>query len=356
MATFAPLAATAIGSVPFTDPEETVALILEHLPQLPHWPQMVRLGYLEEMVAQAARGLPCLKVEAAARRVQMDPEVPRDQALAQFYEAIFAGELEAFAFQPEEARGFFALLGAVASGVAGGRALKGQMAGPVTFAGIVKDDQGKPILYDRELTQAVCQGLARKAAWQAQKFRELGKEAVIFFDEPYLSGFGSAYLPISREEVAEILSQTLEAARQPGPVTLGVHCCGNTDWSLLLEAPIDILSFDSHGYFDSLRLYEKTLKKFLARGGWLAWGLVPTSGELQEEQAASLWQRFQSQVEQLQAAGIDQGLILSQALLTPACGLGYLRPDSARRVLALLSDLSARGQEALASIKGQRPG
>ncbi len=51
------LAATGIGSVPFTDPRETVALILETLPQIPYWPQMVQLGFLEEMTAQSARGL-----------------------------------------------------------------------------------------------------------------------------------------------------------------------------------------------------------------------------------------------------------------------------------------------------------
>ena len=81
------LATTGIGSVPFTDPEETVALVLETLPQIPYWPQMVQLGYLEEMAAQAARGLPGLKVDEVNRTVAMDPDLPRDEALAQFYEA-----------------------------------------------------------------------------------------------------------------------------------------------------------------------------------------------------------------------------------------------------------------------------
>jgi hypothetical protein len=215
---------------------------------------------------------------------------------------------------------------------------------------MVKDPEGKPILYDRELTLAVCQGLARKAVWQAQKFRDLGREAVIFFDEPFLSGFGSAYLPISRGEVMDLLTQTLAAVRQAGPVTLGVHCCGNTDWSMLLETPIDILSFDSYGYFDSLRLYEKALQGFFARGGWLAWGLVPTGEDLDEETGNSLWQRFQEQVHQLAPQGAAAQEILSRSLLTPACGLGYLTPEAATRVLALLADLSARGRGWLAAL------
>jgi hypothetical protein len=345
MASWQPLAATGIGSVPFTAPDLTVALILENLPELPFWPQMVRRGFREEMVAQAARGLPGLKVDADAHAVAMDPDIPRDQALAEFYELVLGGELEPFALEPDEAQGFFSLTHTVASRPDGPWGLKGQLSGPVTLAGMVKDETGKPILYDRELTQAVIQGLAKKAAWQAAKFRELGKEPLIFFDEPYLSGFGSAFLPISREVVAEILNETLQAAREPGPITLGIHCCGNTDWSLLVEAPIDVLSFDSYGYFDSLLLYEKPVKAFLGRGGWLAWGLVPTNEDLHRETGDSLWERFQGQVGRLAGLGLEVPQILSRALLTPACGLGYLTPEAATRVLTLLKDFSTRGRE-----------
>lgn len=350
MVSLSPLAATGIGSVPFTDPEWAVALILQYLPEVPYWPQMVRLGYPEEMVAQAAGGLSGLRVDPAARAVAVDPDVPRDQALARFYEAVWAQELTPFALEEGEARGFWALIRAVATRPDGPQVLKGQVAGPVTFAGMVKDGAGKPILYDRELTQAVSQGLARKAAWQAQKFGEMGKEALIFFDEPYLSGFGSAFLPISREEVTTILTDTLEAARQPGPISLGIHCCGNTDWSLLLGLPIEVLSFDSYGYFDSLLLYERPLKDFLARGGRLAWGLVPTGTELHQETAEGLWEKFQGQAQQL-APRLGLGLkdLLSQSLLTPACGLGYLTPEAATRALTTLGELSHRGRRWLAS-------
>jgi hypothetical protein len=343
------LAATGIGSVPFTDPDGAAASILEHLPEVPFWPQMVRLGFPEEMVAQAARGLPGLKVDLEGRTVSVDPDIPRDEALARLYEEVWAGDLAPFALEPGEAAGFFALLRAAPSQSAI-QALKGQVSGPVTFAGMVKDLEGKPILYDQELTQAVCQGLARKAVWQAQQFWDLGKDAVIFFDEPYLTGFGSAYLPISKAEVMDILTQTLDAVRQSGPVTLGVHCCGNTDWSLLLESPLDILSFDSFGYFDSLRLYEKALQGFFARGGWLAWGLVPTGEDLHGETADSLWERFQGQVQHLTVPGMTTKDILSRSLLTPACGMGYLSPEAATRVLGLLAELSDKGRGWLASL------
>jgi hypothetical protein len=355
MAGLTPLAATGIGSVPFTDARQTVALIFETLPQIPYWPQMVQLGFLEDMTAQSARGLPALRLDAEARTVQMDPDLPRDEALARFYEVVLSGDLTPFAFAEQDAQGFFALLEAVAGNGCPCPALKGQVSGPVTFAGVVKDADGKSILYDRELTQAVSSGLARKAAWQAEQFRQLGKEPIVFLDEPYLTGFGSAYLPVSREEIIEILTQTLEEVRgaTSGPVTLGTHCCGNTDWSLLLTVPLDILSFDSHGYFESLRLYGRELAAFLARGSWLAWGLVPTLDpeEFRKETVDTIWRRFQEQATRL-AADLHLGLkeILSQSILTPACGTGFMSPADARRVLTDLKELSARGQDWLASL------
>jgi hypothetical protein len=351
MKTLAPLAATGIGSVPYQDPQVAVALILKHFPEIPFWPQLVRLGFREEMVAQGAGGLPGLLVDLEARQVILDPEASREMALAQFYETLWAGGLEPYALVPEEAQGFFALLAQATASGNGPLALKGQVAGPVTFAGMVKAGDGKPILFDRELTQAVSQGLARKAAWQAEQFRQAGREAVMFFDEPILTGFGSAFLPVSREEVTTMLTDTIEAVKEPGPVTVGVHCCGNTDWGLLLETPIDILSFDSYGYFDHLLLYDKALAAFIQRGGYMAWGLVPTldAEQLAQETLDSLWQRFTSQVERLAGLGLGVPEVLNHSLLTPACGLGYLSPEEATRALTLLSELSGRAREWLAA-------
>ncbi|MBW1917785.1 MAG: hypothetical protein JRI57_07150 [Deltaproteobacteria bacterium] len=340
------LAATGIGSVPFLNSQEAVALILQYLPELPFWPQMVKLGFQEDMVPQAARGLPGLRLDAEHRTVNLDGQLDRDATLTQFYELALGGDLTAFALHPEEAVGFFDLLAAVQTRPPESPSfLKGQVVGPVTFAGMVKDQQGKAILFDRELSQAVTQGLALKAAWQAQEIRNLGKQAVIFFDEPYLTGFGSAFMPISRAEVVASLTEAMETCRQHGEVLFGIHCCGNTDWSMLLETPIDILSFDAYGYFDTLILYEQSVENFLARGGYLAWGVVPTSPTAPAETVDQLWKRFQEQVIQLEKTGLDRKTLLSQSLLTPACGLAYLTSEQARQALISLADLSTRARD-----------
>lgn len=340
------LAATGIGSVPFLDEQQAVALILEHLPEMPFWPQMAQKGFLEDMVSQGAGGLPLILRDVAQRLVRVTDAVDRDEALTHFYEAALAGDLDAFALTPDEAAGFYSLLAALQQHPADAPAfVKGQVVGPVTFASIVKGLDGKAILFDHELLQAVVRGLALKAAWQIAKIQASGRRAILFFDEPSLTGLGSAFMQISREEVMGLLAEAITIAKEMGDAYFGVHCCGNTDWSVLLETPIDILSFDSYEFFDNLTLYDKPLKKFLDRGGYLAWGLVPTSPTAPPEKLESLWAKFTQQVGELVGRGLDRERLLAQSLLTPACGLGYLAPEQAQQALMNLSTLSQRARD-----------
>ena len=345
------LAVTGIGSVPFLDTHEAVRLILENMTQIPYWPQMAQKGFQEDMVSQGAGGLPLIFRDLEQRQVRLTDAVDRDTALTDFYEAALAEELEKFSLAPEEASGLYDLLAALRSlPVEAPAFVKGQVVGPVTFATIVKGLDGKAILFDPELLQAVIRGLALKAAWQVAKIRETGRQAIIFFDEPSLTGLGSAFLQISREEVITLLTETIAAAREPAEAYFGVHCCGNTDWSVLLETPIDILSFDSYEFFDNLKLYDQPLNKFLTRGGYLAWGLIPTSPTAPAETEAALWEKFTSQVMELVAAGLDKKALLSQSLITPACGLGYLSPEKAQEALRHLSALGRRAQAWLSAL------
>ncbi len=339
------LAATGIGSVPFLDEHEAVRLILEHQPDLPFWPQMAQKGFLEDMVSQGAGGLPLIFRDESQRLVRVTDAQDRDEALTRFYEAALAGDVEAFALTPAEAAGFFALLNALQGRPADAPAfVKGQVVGPVTFATIVKGLDGKAILFDYELLQAVTRGLALKAAWQMAHIAATGRHPIIFFDEPSLTGLGSAFMQISREEVISLLTEVITIAKEHGEAWFGVHCCGNTDWSVLLETPIDILSFDSYEFFDHLTLYDRQLQQFLARGGFLAWGLVPTSPTAPAETQDNLWNRFTQQVQSLVDRGLERDRLLAQSILTPACGLGYLSPEKAQQTLADLAALSRRAQ------------
>jgi hypothetical protein len=124
----------------------------------------------------------------------------------------------------------------------------------------------------------------------------------------------------------------------------GVHCCGNTDWSLLLSTHLDILSFDAYGYLETLALYPKELTKFLERGGVLAWGIVPTSEDILREDFQSLVRRFKKGVGTLIEKGIDPNL-LQEPILTPSCGTASLPIPLAERVCEVTAEVSKKLRE-----------
>jgi hypothetical protein len=116
---------------------------------------------------------------------------------------------------------------------------------------------------------------------------------------------------------------------------------------MLLEAEIDIISFDAYQYAASFALFPELIQSFLERSGVVAWGLIPTSGDaLAVENLASLQERMQRLLLELQRKKVDLKLVRSQSLVTPACGTGMLTGQEAVRVYELTSSL-AEGWDSL---------
>lgn len=334
--------ATTVGSMPHISPDEALDIIVRRTPQLVAWPQLPRRSYLENMTAQYSENFPGLLRDEAKKRVY----VSTDAALAgleRFYEKYLAGDIEYFALSSDVAAGLHALLKRVGSGhssssstsASGQFSVKCQTAGPVTFAMMLKDENDRPVFFDENLRDVAIKNIAMKSVWQIKAFG--GACRTIFLDEPYLSAYGSAFTALSREDVVGTLREAFAEVRRLAPdggISIGTHCCGNTDWSLLVEGGADIISFDSHGFAESLALSADSIKTFLARGGRLAWGAVPTSAELlAAETPQTLKARLDAAVSLLVSKGLDEKLLRERMLITPACGLGSLDEKTAQLAL-----------------------
>jgi methionine synthase II (cobalamin-independent) len=192
-----------------------------------------------------------------------------------------------------------------------------------------------------------------KVRWQVKLLRRICPDIVIFIDEPYLSSFGSAFINLSREQVLQYLGEVIEAVHQEDALA-GVHCCGNTDWTLLMEARADIINFDACEYFQGVTLYIDPLKDFLQNGGILAWGIVPTSAQAEKTTADELLASFQEKAGLLITRGINKEVLFRQSLLTPSCGMGTLSVGMAERVLSLLSEVSQKARKQIPIPKAKK--
>ena len=323
---------TAIGSMPHTDPSAACAAITRYLKDIPHWPQLPRRSFKENMYAQYSQGFP--GVALGKDSIHVDTSSDLIGPLEKFYTAFLENDVDKYPVGADYAAGLHEFLALTDLSPI---AVKGQVTGPITWGLTVTDGSRKPIIYDETLGDAVPKLLKLKAAWQEKALRQLSEDTIIFIDEPSMSTYGSVSMNLSREQIINLLEEVLSGISG----LKGVHCCGNTDWSILLDTSADIISYDTYNYAESLSLYPEAVKKFLGRNGTIAWGIVPNEEEsLAKESAASLKDRLEEAMAPFTRHDIRFRQLLAQALLTPSCGLASLSIEAATTALELLADLS----------------
>ena len=333
--------ATAIGSFPHQNPEEACDLILKTTPEIPYWPQLPNMDYRELMDSQYSEGQPRVVRNDSEKSMYIDTSGDFSDEFAEFYENFLAENLDYFKITPEFSRGLYLmeekLLKADLSGV---KYIKTQITGPVTFGLSVKDENKKDIYYNEVFRDVVVKGITMKARWMLERFKPFGCDQICFVDEPVLSAIGSSsYIGVQRNEMIACMNEVIETLHGDGAL-VGTHCCGNTDWTILIDAGVDIINFDAYEYGETIALYPEQVKGFLEKGGVLSFGIVPTSNKIMSETPESLVKKLNDCMANLASKGISESLIYDRCLLTPSCGTGSLAVNVAEKVMNDLSEVS----------------
>lgn len=329
---------TALGSLPHTDIAAAWDTILTHFLQIPGWPQLPRRSYYENMYIQFSERFPGAVIEDGT--IHVDRRQDLDRGLEDLYLAYLEDDIEHGAMSPTYAEGLAALGQREIDLPNNLVALRGQVTGPVSWGLTVVDQNRRPILYDEVLEDALGKHLRLKAAWQEQVLRQYAPETLIFIEEPYMASFGSSFVSLGRRQVIDLLEEVyagLEGLR-------GVHCCGNTDWSILLSTSVDVLSLDAYDYSESLVRYAEDVSQFLDRGGVIAWGIVPAGIASRGETVDSLVERLHQALDALVEAGVSRDALLETGLITPSCSLGSLNPKLADHIFDLTVDVATEMQ------------
>ncbi len=333
---------TTIGSYPFKEPGKAIEKIFETLTDMPNWAQLPNLNFRESMYTQYSEGLPCIKIDEAKETIYFDTSVDIYEKLDIFYEKYVEKNIDYFAITKEFSSGFYAFEDYLRNyDLKRIKFLKGQVTGPVSFGLTVTDENKRSALYNEGLVDSIVKCCAMKAAWQITRLKSFSNNIIIFIDEPYLSSFGSAFVNISREQAINYIDEVADTIHEYGGIA-GVHCCGNTDWSILMDTRINIINFDAYEYFQGMTLYPEKLKKFFAGGGVLAWGIVPTSEKIKDENTDSILGNFENKINILAEKGFDKVELLDRCLITPSCGMGTLSIDLSNKVLEILKDISEK--------------
>ncbi|NWF91786.1 MAG: methionine synthase [Syntrophaceae bacterium] len=333
--TIKPFLPIGIGSLPYRDPFKASEVILKYFPDSPYWPQLPSRDLREGMLAQFTEGMPGVTMDG--EKVYFRSPFNPAPEWEEYYEASSEAHIDHFIMGREYASGFYALLELLK----GRRPLlvKGQITGPITFGLGVSDEKKIPILYEPNLKEMLLKTIASKARWQEMRLSEVAPEAetLIFFDEPLLSGYGSISMNLSKEEIIDCLNRVISALHGLS----GIHICGATDWSMIMETGIKVIHFDAYQFFSNMLAYASELKPFLLNGGILAWGIIPSEEEfLRRETASNLMKSLEEKMRLLVREGIPEEILMKNSLVSQSCGLASLSEDLAEKALKLTKELS----------------
>jgi hypothetical protein len=341
-------ATSGIGSLPHHNVDS--ALEYSFRMGIPFLPQIPIRNPWEYMIAQALEGLPGLQADPDGS-VTLNTDIWLSRA------ADFSVRLEK-AFKSPEGLAGFEPSSAISSSwqpfvweleERGTELAKIQIAGPMTaqWALKLKDGAGKDVASQSfgeknpELATQIFRLVLARALAMSKRLKDAGIQPLLYLDEPGLYGLS---LSNPRHVMAlQELKVLVQALRKEG-VQVGIHCCSNTDWSAVLSLPIQYLSIDASLSLASLLSRKAELKRFLADGGRLSLGVIPTgrSSILHSLDVASLFEEMLSEFATHWSG--DAELVrktLREAIYTPACGLALQSVSEAELILDSLSKFEA---------------
>jgi hypothetical protein len=316
------LLTTAMAILPHDQVEPALKLALSL--DIPFWPQLPHVSFYEDMYVQAGEHFPGIVLSPETAGIRFDTSKFSEE-LPELLE--HWDDLAYFDISPQYSAVYHRFLELDLSRYP---AIRGQLEGPISFGLKILDENDRPLIFNDEVRPILLDFMARRVQAQLARLKAKHEHAFMFLDEPGLQFIFSAVSGYTDLRAREDLDRFLAQIDRPR----GIHLCGNPDWEFLLNRDLDILSLDIYTNGEIFRCYGKAIRRFLDRGGVLAWGIIPTGCEsFEQETPEKLIAYLETLWPDLEQAGIDREQLLAQSLLSPAtCCL--INPDREKTVAA----------------------
>lgn len=324
-------AVTCIGSLPHDDVNKAFDEVYCLFYDFPFLPQLVNVNKFENMTFQFLENLACLKNQNGKLFCVKDyEEIKNASKKVEDYHISHCSSMNLFTDYLRDYSPKYA---------------KAQVTGPFTLSMILKNEKGEPVFYDRDLRELLITHLSYKAFWLAEKIMANNVKPVIFIDEPTIAMVGP-YSDIKRYDVVDMLFKIVENLKANG-IIVGIHCCSKCDWSMIIDAGADILSFDAFSFATDFASYSDKINEYINNGGKICWGIIPTMSDeiLEPFTIDSAYIGYYLAVNYLVEKGISKDKILNASMLSPSCGMGNLSVELSHKAMILARDLSLRLKE-----------
>ncbi len=309
---------TAMGIMPHTNIEQAIDLALTL--DIPFWPQLPRMSYLQDNYVQTAQNFPGISLDLENKRLRLDT-ARFQQELVDYSEKM--GRDETFALSGECA---VVLEKFLARDLSGYYAIRGHIAGPISFGFNITDEERRPILYNEDVKGILFDFMQRKVNVQCRRLKVKNPNDCVWIDEPGLNYVFNAMYGYNDQQAKADDKGLLEGIEG----LKALHLCPNVNLPYLFELGVELVSFDAYQIGGMPKEYAIAAAEFLKRGGVIGWGIVTTESALQKKESpeslAKLTSDYWEAIALHGSMPVEQ--IAEQALLAPArCCVRDLVPE-----------------------------
>lgn len=346
MMKFSPrLVAFALSGMPHENAEEACNIMIHNFPEALSIPYLAlsKRGFLAH--SRFFGGMPCLEVDWEKETLRFNLSSGRESELVEFYDRYMSDDLDYFAIKPELEPALYKLAQMYKEQPWPElKLVQFNVPGPYSFGLRIQDESGVPAFYNDTMRDIIVKQLTMKARWSLKTAKDLfpGVEVSLRISEASLAVFESPGGIGSWDVIEKAINEVLQA----GEGRTCIHCCANFDWSMLMATKTDCINFDAYQYGETMSLYPEALKKFLARGGTIAWGIVPTTGsgaiekDIERESPSTLLEKLERAIQSVADRGIDKEQLLQSSWITPSCVPTTLSLELAERIYEYTAEIS----------------
>ena len=321
---------TSIGGLPFADHATAVEFMLENQPWFPTVPRLRSAG--TGLIHQVASFIDGAHVAEPGILELADPDIssnPIESNDLRTLTGSFAGLAEFIA----QVRAKHLIESSEFLGVRAG------VLGPATTA-LALRSAGVPLDQALEIGTKISQTIAVALHDELRRAVD-GATVAIVLSEPGLVGSMHPTFPLLCGQVHGALVRVVDALdtrHTHGPMLIGAHVPGRTDWATVIASGVSLISVPVGGNLEGA---ARHLQSFLQAGGAVAWGAVPVDEPLGTTEEL-LWRRLGAFWCSLVGAGVDPFLLRAQSFVSPSGGLGHFGVSQATNAFALVDALSVR--------------
>ena len=197
------------------------------------------------------------------------------------------------------------------------------LVGPFTLANSIFNKNAGIILSDKIYRKFLTYLITIKALWYIAKIKQASPETkpIIMFDERKLIRFGTLKRTnenISNETVITMFTKAFSKLRKEG-VYIGVQSFEKCNWQLIFDTNcVDMISFDAYNNPTNLNILAPSVNKFIAKGGYINWGIVPVMNEnaIRSLNVDTICDRLKSTMEALSSEGVSMDMLIKHSTIS----------------------------------------